>query len=235
MGRVAGPCGSGRERPRREGVGNQDRVAFLDKNGLEHFEVFFGAAKLERRAASTSTGVSPRRRWRYIVNDAAGQGARRRPRLRAGARRHRRPSSRRSKQDRRHRRPRQARGLRRVGRRAPGRRPGVAEPARTTSPSSCTRRARPVAQGRDADQRQLLRAAADCTPDMWALGADSVNLVAMPLFHIGGGGWATGRHVRRRARASSCATSTRPRWSRLIPEQRHHPRVPRARRCCSSC
>ena len=26
--------------------------------------------------------------------------------------------------------------------------------------------------------------------DMWGLGADAVNLVAMPLFHIGGGGWA---------------------------------------------
>ena len=26
--------------------------------------------------------------------------------------------------------------------------------------------------------------------DMWGLGPDSVNLVAMPLFHIGGGGWA---------------------------------------------
>ena len=28
------------------GVGSQDRVAFLDKNGIEHFEVFFGAALL---------------------------------------------------------------------------------------------------------------------------------------------------------------------------------------------
>ena len=26
--------------------------------------------------------------------------------------------------------------------------------------------------------------------DMWELHADAVNLVAMPLFHIGGGGWA---------------------------------------------
>ena len=28
------------------GVGAGDRVAFLDKNGIEHFEVFFGAAML---------------------------------------------------------------------------------------------------------------------------------------------------------------------------------------------
>jgi long-chain acyl-CoA synthetase len=27
--------------------------------------------------------------------------------------------------------------------------------------------------------------------DMWELSPDAVNLVAMPLFHIGGGGWAT--------------------------------------------
>jgi long-chain acyl-CoA synthetase len=27
--------------------------------------------------------------------------------------------------------------------------------------------------------------------DMWEIGPDAVNLVAMPLFHIGGGGWAT--------------------------------------------
>ena len=26
--------------------------------------------------------------------------------------------------------------------------------------------------------------------DMWGIQRDSVNLVAMPLFHIGGGGWA---------------------------------------------
>ena len=26
--------------------------------------------------------------------------------------------------------------------------------------------------------------------DMWEIGPDTVNLVAMPLFHIGGGGWA---------------------------------------------
>jgi long-chain acyl-CoA synthetase len=31
----------------------------------------------------------------------------------------------------------------------------------------------------------------DATGDIWGLDADSVNLVAMPLFHIGGGGWAT--------------------------------------------
>src|SRR5215203_2492326 len=50
-------------------VGPQDRIAFLDKNGIEHFEVFFGAALLN----AVSVDVN----WRlaapeveYIVNDA---------------------------------------------------------------------------------------------------------------------------------------------------------------------
>ena len=51
------------------GVGPQDRVAFLDKNGIEHFEVFFGAAL----ANAVCVDVN----WRlaapeveFIVNDA---------------------------------------------------------------------------------------------------------------------------------------------------------------------
>ena len=51
------------------GVGNQDRVAFLDMNGIPHFEVFYGAALLN----AVSVDVN----WRlaapeveYIVNNA---------------------------------------------------------------------------------------------------------------------------------------------------------------------
>ena len=51
------------------GVGPQDRVAFLDKNGIEHFEVFYGAALLNAVCVDVN--------WRlaapeveYIVNDA---------------------------------------------------------------------------------------------------------------------------------------------------------------------
>ena len=54
------------------GVGPQDRVAFLDKNGIEHFEVFFGAAL----ANAVCVDVN----WRlaapeveFIVNDAAAK------------------------------------------------------------------------------------------------------------------------------------------------------------------
>ena len=51
------------------GVGPQDRVAFLDKNGIEHFEVFYGAGLLNAICVDVN--------WRlaapeveYIVNDA---------------------------------------------------------------------------------------------------------------------------------------------------------------------
>ena len=47
-----------------------------------------------------------------------------------------------------------------------------------------------AAEGRDAHQRQLLRAAARWRWRCGGFTPDSVNMVAMPLFHIGGGGWA---------------------------------------------
>ncbi|MFM7762647.1 MAG: AMP-binding protein, partial [Acidimicrobiaceae bacterium] len=57
---------------RRAGVKPQDRVAFLDKNGIEHFEVFYGCALLN----AVSVDVN----WRlaapevaYIVNDSEAE------------------------------------------------------------------------------------------------------------------------------------------------------------------
>ncbi len=57
---------------RAAGVGVQDRIAFLDKNGIEHFEVFFGAGMLNAVCVDVN--------WRlaapeveYIVNDAAAK------------------------------------------------------------------------------------------------------------------------------------------------------------------
>lgn len=54
------------------GVGNQDRVAFYDKNGIDHFEVFLGAALLNAVCVDVN--------WRlagpevaYIVHDAAAK------------------------------------------------------------------------------------------------------------------------------------------------------------------
>ena len=52
-----------------DGVGGQDRVAFIDKNSIEHFEVFYGAALLNAVCVDVN--------WRlaapeveYILNDS---------------------------------------------------------------------------------------------------------------------------------------------------------------------
>jgi acyl-CoA synthetase (AMP-forming)/AMP-acid ligase II len=54
---------------RSEGVGSQERVAFLDKNSPEFFEVLFGAAKLNAVMVAVNCRLAPREAA-YIVNDA---------------------------------------------------------------------------------------------------------------------------------------------------------------------
>ena len=129
------------------GVGNQDRVAFLDKNGIEHFEVFFGAALANAVCVDVNWRLAPPE-IEFIVNDAQAKllvvgpdfvpvldaigdrltydhhGARHR-RARRGS-------------------PREAPGLRRVGRRPRSARPAHPERLPATSPSSSTRAARPA-------------------------------------------------------------------------------------------
>ena len=62
--------------------------------------------------------------------------------------------------------------------------------------------------------------------DMWGISERSVNLVAMPLFHIGGSGWAlVGMYVGAAERPPA-----RPRSGRARPRlfsRRHHPRLRR--------
>jgi long-chain acyl-CoA synthetase len=52
-----------------EGVGVQDHVAFLDKNSPEHLEVVFGAAKLNAISVAVNWRLAPPE-VAYIVNDA---------------------------------------------------------------------------------------------------------------------------------------------------------------------
>ena len=51
------------------GVGDQDRVAFLDKNGLEHFELFYGAALANAVCVDVNWRLAPPE-VEFIVNDA---------------------------------------------------------------------------------------------------------------------------------------------------------------------
>ena len=52
-----------------EGVGTQDRVAFIDKNGPEYFETLFGAAKLNAVTVGVNWRLAPAE-MEYTVNDA---------------------------------------------------------------------------------------------------------------------------------------------------------------------
>jgi long-chain acyl-CoA synthetase len=164
------------------GVGSQDRIAFLDKNGIEHFEVFFGAAL----ANAVCVDVN----WRlaapeveYIVNDAEAKvfvvGPDFAPVLDA------------------------IRGNLEPGMKVlvigdeyeaelaaqPATDPGVVQTGQDVAfqlySSGTTGRPKGVMLTNDNFFGLLPLA-----KDIWELTPESVNLVAMPLFHIGGGGWA---------------------------------------------
>jgi len=57
---------------RAAGVGSQDTVAFVDKNGPEYFEVAFGIAKLNAINVGVNWRLTPAE-MAYIINDAAAK------------------------------------------------------------------------------------------------------------------------------------------------------------------
>jgi len=170
-----------------EGVGVQGRVAFLDKNGLEHFEVFFGCSLLDAVCVDVNWRLAPVE-VAFIVNDAGSRvvvvGPDFVPVVDAIADQllhvtkivviggHDKYESYES---------------------WIGRQP-ASDPAVTSSggdvafqlySSGTTGRPKGVMLTNDNFFSLL-----PFTSTGWGLGPTSVNLVAMPLFHIGGGGWA---------------------------------------------
>ncbi len=174
------------------GVGSEDRVAFLDKNGIEHFEVFYGAALLNAVCVDVN--------WRlaapeveYIVNDAQAKvlvvGADFLPILQAIA-----PNL------------TSATTVLVISEAGAGGVGGFSDYETTVAAHPAT----DPGTGATSDDIafQLYSSGTTGRPkgvmltnanffgllpvarEIWEFDEDTVNLVAMPLFHIGGGGWA---------------------------------------------
>lgn len=174
------------------GVGGQDRVAFLDKNGIEHFEVFYGCGLLN----AVSVDVN----WRlaapevlYIVNDAQAKvlvvGPEFVPILEAIADQL-----------------TTAKTIVVIGghERYPSYEDFIAsgsatDPNATVAPDDVAFQL--YSSGTTGRPKGVMLtnnnffALIPFAQEVWGFTDHTVNMAAMPLFHIGGGGWATAGHT----------------------------------------
>ena len=170
------------------GVGSQDRVAFLDKNSIEHFEVFYGCSLLNAVSVDINFRLAPPE-VAYIVNDARAKvfvvGPDFVPVLDA------------------------------IAGNLPHTKKIVVIGGHPTHESyeSWVSRFQTIDPGADAKKGdvafQLYSSGTTGRPkgvmltnenfmgilptsrDLWGMNEHAINLIAMPLFHIGGSGWAT--------------------------------------------
>lgn len=169
------------------GVGNQDRVAFLDKNSIEHFEVFYGCALLNAVSVDINFRLAGPE-VAFIVNDSRAMvfvvNAEFVPVLDAivGELTH-------------------VKKILVIG-----------EHAKHESYEAWVSRYQPIDPGVQAKAGdvafQLYSSGTTGRPkgvmltnenffgilptsrDLWMMNVNAINLIAMPLFHIGGSGWA---------------------------------------------
>jgi acyl-CoA synthetase (AMP-forming)/AMP-acid ligase II len=167
-----------------EGIGPQDRVAFLDKNGPEYFEVLFGGAKINAVNVAVNWRLASGE-MEHTINDAeakvlfvgSAQLEEMEERLKTVRKvivigEH----------------PRHETYRAWLGRAEP-RDPGIASEKDDVAMQLYTSGTTGVPKGAMLSNRNL-GAILPHVSGPWGLDATSVNLVAMPLFHIGGSGWA---------------------------------------------
>jgi long-chain acyl-CoA synthetase len=170
-----------------DGVSPQDRVAFLDKNGVEYFEVLFGGAKLNAVNVAVNWRLAAREIV-HVVNDAEarilfvggdflGHLERFEPELTTVRKivvlgdHPRRPSYEAW-----------------IGGH-PAADPGFTAHGADVGMQLYTSGTTGLPKGAMLTHDNLGQLVPDVSP-AWGFDASSVNLVCMPLFHIGGSGWA---------------------------------------------
>jgi long-chain acyl-CoA synthetase len=170
-----------------EGVSEQDRIAFIDKNGPEYFEFLFGGAKLNAVTVGVNWRLAPPE-MEYTINDAEARvlvvGAEFVPHLEqfepglqtvkkivviGDHPKHESYGSWVSTQD--------------------ATDPGVGASPDDVAMQLYTSGTTGLPKGAMLTNGNLGSMMPAIGP-LWHFDADSTNLVAMPLFHIGGSGWA---------------------------------------------
>jgi len=170
-----------------EGIAPQDHVAFLDKNGPEYFEVLFGGGMVNAVNVAVNWRLAPRE-MQYIISDADAKilfvGPDFFPHLEEIE--HALTTARKIVAIGEHPRHESYEGW--MGRRA------ARDPLTPSAPGDVamqiyTSGTTGLPKGAMLTNENLGSLVPSVSPQ-WAFDPTSVNIVAMPLFHIGGSGWA---------------------------------------------